>query len=87
MLASSVGSVDHAIAVGVALGVIRLPGEPKPRLPGEEVMPVDVPIAATGASMLANAAFEPRLMVAECHTDHPAASSPRSTGPGSGMHL
>lgn len=32
----------------------------------------DVPIAATGASMLANPAFHPELLVAECHSDHPA---------------
>jgi len=32
----------------------------------------DVPIAATGASMLANAAFVPALVVAECWTDHAA---------------
>lgn len=32
----------------------------------------DVPIAATSASMLANPAFNPELLVAECHSDHPA---------------
>jgi len=32
----------------------------------------DVPIAATGTSMLANPAFHPELLVAGCHSDHPA---------------
>ena len=32
----------------------------------------DVPVAATSASMLANPAFNPTPLVAECHSDHPA---------------
>ena len=32
----------------------------------------DVPIAATGTSMLANTGFRNELLVAECFTDHPA---------------
>lgn len=32
----------------------------------------DVPIVATAASIVANPAFEPHLLVAESHTDHPA---------------
>lgn len=32
----------------------------------------DVPVAATSTSMLDNPAFNPAILVAECHTDHPA---------------
>ena len=35
-------------------------------------MKPDVPVAATSASMLANPAFNPTPLVAECHSDHPA---------------
>ncbi|HVX18229.1 MAG TPA: hypothetical protein VHA73_09365 [Acidimicrobiales bacterium] len=58
-LGDRVGRMDP----GLALRTCRADGRLiKPR----------VPVAATGASMFANTAFEPALMVAECHSDHPA---------------